>query len=98
MGRISLPYEWVRDKEAFAVVAKEEVMTGFGIHDGDHIVISPNIEVKNGSVALVELRGQVVVKKVFYQGDQTLLQSGDPDSEPVIVSGEGRFRLVGKVV
>jgi len=98
VGRITLPLAWVKDKEAFAVIAEGSTMTGFGIHEGDHVVVSRNIEVQNGSVALVELRSQVVVRKVFYQGDQTLLQSGHPDSTPVLVTKKDGFRIVGKVV
>ena len=98
VGRIMLPLAWVKDKEAFAVVAEGATMTGFGIREGDHVVVSRKVEVQNGSVALVELRSQVVVRKVFYQGDQTLLQSGHPNSTPVLVTTEDGFRIVGKVV
>lgn len=98
MGRVSLPYEWVRDREAFAVIARGDSMVGHGIDEGDYVVVSRNLEVQNGSIAVLELNGKVTIKKVFYRDKQVVLQSGNSDYEPIVVTEKDSFRIVGKVV
>jgi len=98
MGHIHLPFAWVRDREAFAVVAKGDSMTGHGINEGDYVVTSRNLEVQDGSLALIEFNGEVAVKKVFYRGDQVMLSPSNGGSAPILVTDKDEFRIVGKVV
>ncbi len=98
MDYISLPLDWVRDKDAFAVIARGNSMIGHGIMEGDYVVVSRNIDPRSGSIALVELNGEVTIKKIFFKDDQVVLQPANSQYEPILVTDRDQFRIIGKVV
>ncbi len=98
MDYVSLPLDWVRDKDAFAVIARGNSMIGHGILEGDYVVVSRNIEPRSGSIALVELNGEVTIKKIFFKDDQVVLQPANSQYEPILVTDKDQFRIIGKVV
>lgn len=98
MDYISLPLDWIRDKDAFAVIARGNSMIGHGILEGDYVVVSRNIDPRSGSIALLELNGEVTIKKVFFKDDQVVLQPANSQYEPILVTDKDQFRIIGKVV
>ena len=66
--------------------------------EGDYVVVSRNIDPRSGSIALVELNGEVTIKKIFFKDDQVVLQPANSQYEPILVTDKDQFRIIGKVV
>lgn len=72
-------------------------MVGARIYEGDLLLIRRQPTVENGEIAAVIIDGEdAVLKRVFNNGDQLVLQSENPNYRPIIVSVKN-VRIVGKL-
>ncbi|RUS42058.1 XRE family transcriptional regulator [Cohnella sp. AR92] len=69
------PKEWLNGGEYFYLRAKGDSMTGARIFNGDLLLVRKQEEVENGEIAAVLIGEEAYMKRVYYNGDQIILQS-----------------------
>ena len=71
-----------------------------GIEDGDWVLLCYNIEPKDGEIAVVDIDGEAVVKRIYRTDDSVVLQSDNHEIPPRIVSGPAleHTRVLGRVM
>jgi DNA polymerase V len=81
----------------YFVRATGDSMTGAGIFDGDLLIVDRSLEPVHGRVAIVEIDGQLTVKRLHKLNDRVLLQSENENYPPIELQ-EGNEALVWGVV
>lgn len=90
------PQEWLNGGEYFYLRAKGNSMMGARIQDGDLLLIRRQPDVENGQIAAVLLEDEAMLKRVYKNNGQIVLQSENPAYPPVFVPpAEGR--IIGKL-
>lgn len=96
-GYESVPREWVKGAEHFFLKAKGDSMTGARIYDEDLILIRKQPTVENGEIAAVLIEEEAVLKRVYKNGQQLVLQSENPNYPPIF-SPPVEACIIGKLV
>ncbi len=95
-GYEPVPDEWLNGGEHFCLRAKGDSMIGARIHEGDLLLIRRQPEVESGEIAAVLIDGDAVLKRVFLQNEQLILQSENPSYPPIISPGK-ELQIIGKL-
>lgn len=96
--RLSLDEHLVDHREAtFFVRVSGNSMTGFGIYDGDLLVVDRALDPTDRSIVVAVVDGEFVVKQLCRLPDGVLLRSGAPGHRDILV-GEGQELQVWGVV
>ena len=83
----------------FAVLVAGDSMTGFGILDGDYVVVRRQSHVENGTIAVVYVNGEVTVKKLTRTSAGYRLVPGNPAYPAVDIGRDTpEFSIAGPVV
>jgi repressor LexA len=92
------PKEWLNGGEHFYLRAKGDSMVGARIQEGDLLLIRKQPEVENGEVAAVLIGGgdEAVLKRVYHNGDQLILQSENPNYPPILCPPDTAL-IIGKL-
>ena len=77
--------------------ASGDSMTGAGIFDGDLLIVDRSLEPAHGRVAVVEVDGQLTVKRLFKLKGRFLLKSENASCPPIELQ-EGSEVIVWGVV
>jgi len=72
-------------------------MTGFGIHDGDLLVVDRALDPADRSVVIAVVDGSFTVKQLCRIPDGVLLRSGSPGHGDILVSGDQQLEVWGVV-
>lgn len=75
-----------------------ESMTGAGIHSGDVLVVDRAETVRDRSIIIAVLNGELTVKRFIREHGRVYLASENPDYAPLEVTGETGFEVWGVVV
>lgn len=89
-----------RHPRAFALAVEGDCMNRV-IPDGSHVLVDPDREPSNGSIAVVEAEGYQAVMRRWYRGSSTLMLTADSYEEQedmVFGVDDGPVRVVGTVV
>lgn len=89
-----------RHPRAFALVVEGSCMD-MVIPEGAHVLVDPDREPQNGSIAVVETETYQAVMRRWYRGSSTLLLAADSHGEQedmVLGVEDGPVRVVGTVV
>lgn len=98
---IAIGPEIAGGSDSFLLRVRGESMRGDGIFDGDLVVVRPDQDVTNGTVAVVRIESletgesEVTVKRVYREHGQLRLQPSNDAFEPMIVEAA---HIEGKVV
>jgi len=95
-GYESTPAEWLTSGEHFYLKAKGDSMTGARIYDGDLLLIRKQPSVENGEIAAVLIGDEAVLKRVYVNGPQLVLQSENPNFPPIFAPPT-EVRIIGKL-
>lgn len=96
-GYQTIPSEWASGEDHFFLRAKGDSMTGARIYDGDLLLIRKQPTVENGEIAAVVINGEdAVLKRVYQNGDQVILQSENPNFPPIFTKIDDVI-IVGKL-
>ena len=70
------------------------------VPDGCHVLVDPDVEPQDGSVAIVELEDHRAVMRRCFRGATTLLLRADSHAEyeDIVMTGDEPVRAVGTVV
>lgn len=90
------PKEWLNGGEHFYLRAKGDSMNGARIFDGDLLLIRKQPEVENGEIAAVLIGEDAVLKRVYRNGDQLVLQSENPNYAPIFAP-PAEVQIIGKL-
>jgi repressor LexA len=98
-GSIAIDPTYMRGSEnAFALKVKGDSMINAGILEGDLVIVSPVQEVKNGETIVAMINGEVTVKNFEKKRNLIQLNPENDKYQPIIVTGEDEFSVIGKVV
>ena len=81
----------------YVVMVSGDSMTGAGIFDGDHLIVSRALEAKPGDVVVACLNGDVFVKRLGRCQKSYVLQSENPDYSPRYVLDDDELMIWGVV-
>lgn len=96
--RIDLNEHLVEHKEAtFFVKVQGNSMTGFGIHDGDLLVVDRSVQAEDRSVVVAVIDGEFTVKQLCRLPDGVLLRAGSHAHSDILVSEEQSLVVWGVV-
>jgi DNA polymerase V len=96
--RLSLDEHLIEHKEAtFFVRVQGHSMTGFGIHDGDLLVVDRALDPADRSVVIAVVDGSFTVKQLCRIPDGVLLRSGTKGHSDILVSGDQELTVWGVV-
>ena len=100
-GRVEVPASVLeRHPRAFALAVEGDCMDRV-VPEGAHVLVDPDREPGNGSIAVVETEGYRAVMRRWYRGSSTLMLSADSFSEHedmIFGPDDGPVRVVGTVV
>lgn len=97
-SRLSLDEHLIEHQEAtFFVRVQGHSMTGFGIHDGDLLVVDRTLEAMDRRVVIAVIDGQFTVKQLCRLPHGILLRSGNPGHGDILVSGDQELSVWGVV-
>lgn len=91
------PKNWIRGGKYFYLRAKGDSMINARIQDGDLLLIRQQNDVESGEIAAVLIDDEAVLKRVFKENGQVILQSENPKYPPIIVTPEKDIRIIGKL-
>jgi repressor LexA len=96
---ISTPEDWLKSGEYFYVRASGDSMTGARIYDGDILFMRKQEEVENGQIAAVCIDDEIVLKRVFKNYGDLILQSENKNYPPRIYNPnrDRNIRIIGKL-
>lgn len=90
------PREWVKGGDYFYLRAKGDSMTGARINDGDLLLIRKQSTIENGEIAAVMVGEEALLKRVYKNGDQFILQSENSSYHPIFASAS-EVQIIGKL-
>lgn len=100
-GRVEVPASVLAaHPRAFALVVEGNCMDRV-IPEGAHVLVDPDREPQNGSIAVVETEAYQAVMRRWYRGNSTLMLAADSHEEQddmVLSMDDGPVRVVGTVV
>ncbi len=82
--------------EYFYLRAKGDSMEGARIKEGDLLLIRKQPDVDSGDIAAVLIEDEAVLKRVYKDGTQMILQSENPSYKPVLAPPT-KARVIGKL-
>lgn len=81
----------------YFIRASGDSMTGAGIFDGDLLIVDRSLEPAHGRVAVVEVDGQLTVKRLFKSKGRFRLQSENASHPPIELQEESDVVVWGVV-
>jgi len=95
---LNLDEHLIKHREAtFFIRVAGSSMTGFGIHDGDLLVVDRSITPTDRSVIVAVIDGDFTVKQFCRIPDGVLLRSGATGHSDILVSGDQELTVWGVV-
>ncbi|MDX9945337.1 MAG: translesion error-prone DNA polymerase V autoproteolytic subunit [Azonexus sp.] len=96
--RLSLDEHLIEHKEAtFFVRVQGHSMTGFGIHDGDLLVVDRALDPADRQVVIAVIDGSFTIKQLCRIPDGILLRSGSVSHGDILVTGDQQLEVWGVV-
>lgn len=98
-GYEEVPSSWIRGGKYFFLRAKGDSMINAHITDGALLLIRRQDDVENGEIAAVLINDEAVLKRVYKSGDTIILQSENPNYQPIIINKNDMndIRIIGKL-
>lgn len=81
----------------YVVAVSGDSMTGAGIFDGDHLIVSRAITARPGHVVVACLNGDVLVKRLAKKQGQYILQSENPNYSPRYILENDELTIWGVI-
>lgn len=96
-GYEEIPSDWLRGGEHLLLKAKGDSMINARINEGDLLLIRRQTTFENGEITAVLVDGEAYLKRVFKTDDMVILQSENPNYDPIIVNGDKNIKVIGKL-
>ncbi len=96
---VVLNYDFVKDKNCFALRVKGSCLKDIGIFDNDIVIVSPYADIKNGDIVIARVGEECTMKKFYKTDNQIILQPCNADYMPIILKPkEKAIEIIGKVI
>jgi len=96
--RLSLDEHLIEHQEAtYFVRVQGHSMTGFGIHDGDLLVVDRALEPQDRQVVIAIIDGEFTVKQLCRLHNGILLRAGAKGHRDILVTGDQVLQVWGVV-
>jgi SOS-response transcriptional repressor LexA len=92
-----LPNQHVRRADVFMLRVSGDSMTGDGLLTGDHLIVDPHAQWKDGDMVVVYDQGSVRVKRLWDEGAYIVLESSNSEHEPITLE-KGKEHLSGPII
>jgi repressor LexA len=86
------------DREVFFLRVKGESMIGYGIKDGDYVLVQPEKTASEGEIVVFRIHDEATVKEYRRKGELVLLVPHNPEFQIVECNADEDFEILGKVV
>lgn len=87
IGYTFVPRGELNGGEYFYLKVTGDSMTGADINEGDQLLVRSQPAVDDGQIAVILLdNNEVTIKRIFYKGDQVILQAENPKYPPKLVN------------
>lgn len=88
-GTITVPEDFVRRHNTFALQVKGDSMVGEGILEGDYIIVEERPTADSGETVVAVVDGEATVKKFYRErGSKVRLQPANPQMAPMMVKNK----------
>lgn len=84
-----------QERDCFLLDVRGESMIDAGLRPGDRILVCSAVQVNDGDIAVVDVDGEAMVKRVYRRDHAVLLVSDNPDFAPREVE---TARIIGRVM
>ncbi|MEL6500511.1 MAG: translesion error-prone DNA polymerase V autoproteolytic subunit [Cyanobacteria bacterium J06623_1] len=81
----------------FFVRVSGDSMLGAGIHSGDLLIVDRSLTAKDGSVIIAVVDGELLVKRLHFQGQQPCLMAENPEYPVLEITEAMDFQVWGVV-
>jgi SOS regulatory protein LexA len=96
---VTVNYDFLKDKNCFAVRVKGDCLKDIGIFSNDIVIISPHAEISNGDIVVARIEDECTMKRFFRTNDQIILQPCNNEYTPIIIDPKNKnIEIVGKVI
>jgi repressor LexA len=82
----------------FALKVRGESMINAGILDGDFVIVRQQPDAENGQIVAVLIGDEATVKRLFKEQNAIRLQPEHPTMEPILLTKDQAFSILGRVV
>jgi DNA polymerase V len=97
-GSLSLDEHLIDNREAtFFVRVAGNSMTGFGIHDGDLLIVDRSLNPGERSVVVAVIDGEFTIKQLCRIPDGVLLRSGAAGHRDILIGSDQELTVWGVV-
>jgi repressor LexA len=86
-----------KTEESFALKVKGDSMVDAGIFEGDIVIVTPQKEAITGDIVVALLADEATVKEIEIKNNKIRLIPQNKNYQPINVTEESDFSLVGKV-
>jgi repressor LexA len=98
-GTIALDRSFFRASDGFALRVRGQSMIDAGIHDGDIVLVRPDLPLEQGAVVVALIDDEATVKHYYPEKDRIRLEPATPVFGPLIIEKDTPgFQIAGKVV
>ena len=85
-------------RHLFALTVRGDSMINAHILSGDKVIVQQTTHASPGDVVVALIEGEATVKTFRKSGNKIFLEPANPKYEPIHVSEDQDFRVIGKVV
>lgn len=86
-----------RPTSTFYVRVEGDAMKASGIHDKDILVVDRSLNATNGSILVVTIDDEVLIRRLIKQGDRRFLVTDDASMPPIPVEHNTQWMIWGVV-
>lgn len=95
-GFVPVPAARIK-KNTYLIKVKGDSMIEAGINNGDLVIVAPQPGVENGEIALVNIDGEVTIKKFYRYDFEVRLKPANSSMKDIVVTDLAKLRILGKV-
>jgi len=97
--QVILPHNYLIDAD-FCLIAPDDSMTGAGIKKDDYVYVKSQPSVNNGQIAAIVCGKELMLRRIFKEGDTFILSSENPAYPPKVfpASGKNSVTILGLAV
>ena len=97
-GKLDLNQHLVHHPLAtYFVRVSGDSMLGAGIHPGDLLIVDRSEEARNGKIVIAVVNGELLVKRLKFEGTQAYLVAENPDYPELKITEAMEFQIWGVV-
>jgi repressor LexA len=85
-------------RHLFALTVRGDSMLNAHILPGDKVIVQQTAHASTGDVVVALIEGEATVKTFRKTGNKVVLEPANPKYNPIVVTDDQDFRVIGKVV